>query len=116
MDYYSIFSPLWREGKRPGAAKSTAAVLGIAQIFGQAVSFCPACTFAHGAQKSGQDIAVLPGWGEKIYFGDCCLGSCRSYPRSMFRKTEGVEKCLNRYKTANCIIDYIPVNTMFRPT
>ena len=27
---------------------------------------------APAAQKSGQNIAVLPGWGEKTYLGDCC--------------------------------------------
>ena len=46
------------------ATKSTTSVLGIAQIFGAAVSICATCPSDPAARKSGQDIAVLPGWGE----------------------------------------------------
>ncbi len=32
---------------------------------------------------SGQDIAVLPGWGERTYFGDCCLSDCCGHPLTL---------------------------------
>ena len=47
--------------------------MGIAQIFGTAVSFYLVCPSALAAQKTGQNITVLPSWGEKTYFVGCCF-------------------------------------------
>ena len=59
------------EGEIGQPTKSCESLLGIAQIFGVAVSFHSARPSAPVTQKSGQDN-VLPGRGERTYLEDCC--------------------------------------------